>query len=302
MSERFEADWLSLREAADAAARDPGLVGRASTWLAERSRPLAITDLGAGSGANPRFLAPRLPGPQHWRLVDHDATLLARAADRLAGLRDADAADVQFETCASELADVDAAISENTDLATASALFDLVSADWIDALAARCRQVGCAALWTLSVDGDWRFTGPAATPRAQAADAAMRALLQAHQARDKGLGRALGGHAPAALRAAFTARGFDVFEAPSPWRLAPNAHVELAVALLDGWRGALLEQAPDAARDVDAWWRDRRARLEAGTLGVEVGHVDLYAQPAPRPGDAARLSRLSSQSSSQSSQ
>lgn len=290
MSERFEADWLSLREAADAAARDPDLVGRASAWLADRPRPLAITDLGAGSGANPRFLAPRLPGPQRWRLVDHDAGLLARAADRLAGLRDLDGNDVQFEIRASDLAEVDAAISENTVLATASALFDLVSADWIDALAARCRQVGCAALWTLTVDGGWHFTGPAATPRTQTEDAAMRALLRAHQARDKGLGRALGGHAPTVLRTAFTNRGFDVFEAPSPWRLAPDAHVELAVALLDGWHNALLEQAPDAARRVDAWRRERRADLEAGTLGVEVGHVDLYAEPAPRPGDAARLS------------
>ncbi|MBS3744804.1 MAG: class I SAM-dependent methyltransferase, partial [Wenzhouxiangellaceae bacterium] len=104
MSERFEADWLSLREAADAAARDPDLVGRASAWLADRPRPLAITDLGAGSGANPRFLAPRLPGPQRWRLVDHDAGLLARAADRLAGLRDLDGSDVQFEIRASDLA------------------------------------------------------------------------------------------------------------------------------------------------------------------------------------------------------
>jgi len=298
MSERFEADWLALREAADEAARDRGLIEHANVWLGGRRRPLAITDLGAGSGANPRFLAPRLRGPQRWRLVDHDESLLTLAANRLSELRDAGDGRVQFETRASDLTDLDAAIPGTTDLVTASALFDLVSANWVEALAARCAAVGCAALWALTVDGEWRFTGPAATPEARVEDAEVRALLQAHQARDKGLGRALGGQAPAALRAAFKAHGFDVFEAPSPWRLTPGARTELATGLLDGWRGAVQEQAPAAAARVDDWWQDRRRGLEAGTLGVEVGHVDLYVEPAARPGEPDQSSISNSVSSS----
>ena len=43
-----------------------------------------IHDLGSGTGSMSRWLAPRLPGPQHWVLHDRDADLLARAA---AGMR-----------------------------------------------------------------------------------------------------------------------------------------------------------------------------------------------------------------------
>ena len=37
----------------------------------------SIVDLGAGSGANFRALAPLIPGDQDWRLVDHDRALLS---------------------------------------------------------------------------------------------------------------------------------------------------------------------------------------------------------------------------------
>ena len=279
MSERFESSWLALREAADAAARDRALVARARDWLAGRTPPLNIADLGAGSGANPRFLAGCLPGPQRWRLVDRDPGLLARAGERLGRTRDADGRPIDLETCRQDLADIDAVVADDTDLATASALFDLVSADWIDALAGRCAAVGCAVLWTLSVDGDWHFTGADGNRIQDADDAAMLSLLQAHQAREKGLGRALGGAAPDALRTAFARHRYNIAEAPSPWRLLPGAQQPLALALLDGWRTALLEQAPGEHDRILRWWRHRRAGVETGELGIEVGHIDFYAEP-----------------------
>lgn len=288
MNERFDPGWLALRESADAAARDRELLKRARTWLEARPRPLIITDLGAGAGANPLHLARELPGPQCWRLVDHDAELLDQAVHRLAGQHDANAELVRFESRATDLADAKAAIGDDTDLATASALFDLVAADWINGLAARCREVGCSALWTLTIDGEWRFTtagggdvdtaGDARTDD-ESEDEAMRGLLRAHQSGMKGLGRALGGDAPSALRSAFAGQNYELFEAPSPWRLPPGGHPRLAIALLDGWRRALHEQAPDATRRINAWWHNRRERIEAGELGVVVGHVDIYAEP-----------------------
>ena len=281
MSECFEPDWLALREAADTAARDRTLTTRARNWLADRPTPLCITDLGAGSGANPGFLAGFLPGPQRWRLIDHDPKLLDRAGARLADTRDADGRPINFDTCRHDLGNIDVAVADQTDLATASALFDLVSADWIDALAARCAEVGCAALWALSVDGDWHFTRSDGNRIQNADDAAMLSLLQAHQAGEKGLGRALGGAAPESLRTAFARHGYNIAEAPSPWRLPAGTQQPLALALLDGWHSALLEQAPEDGLEIEAWWRSRRAGVEAGELGIEVGHIDLYAEPPP---------------------
>lgn len=273
MNERFQSDWLSLREGADAAARSRKLTERARRWLARRTAPYRIVDLGAGGGNNAAWLSARLPGPQHWRLVDHDADLLDRAISRLAQPAGS-SAEAGFETVCIDLAELDAALPDGTDLAVASALFDLASSDWVDALAARCAAIGCAALWTLTVDGTWRFVRNAED---DAQDSAMQARYAAHQQRDKGMGAALGGRAPAELEAAFEARGYTVARAASPWRLSGDS--ALARALIEGWRRALLEQDPDAADEIEAWCSARRAERVGGNGQIEVGHVDLWAQP-----------------------
>ena len=71
MSVRVSPAWLDLREPADAAARSTELAERLARHLP--AGPLVIHDLGGGSGAMGRWLAPRLPGPQHWVVHDRDA-------------------------------------------------------------------------------------------------------------------------------------------------------------------------------------------------------------------------------------
>ena len=75
---RVSPEWLVLREPADAAARSGELAERLARHLAPAGR-LVIHDLGGGSGAMGRWLAPRLPGPQHWVVHDRDADLLELA-------------------------------------------------------------------------------------------------------------------------------------------------------------------------------------------------------------------------------
>src|SRR5690348_8953010 len=55
------ADWLSLREAADAAARSEALARAIADGLRDHA-PLRLVDLATGTGSNIRYLAPRLPG------------------------------------------------------------------------------------------------------------------------------------------------------------------------------------------------------------------------------------------------
>ena len=75
---RVSPEWLALREPADAAARSAELAERLARHLPGAGR-LVIHDLGGGSGAMGRWLAPRLPGPQHWVVHDRDADLLELA-------------------------------------------------------------------------------------------------------------------------------------------------------------------------------------------------------------------------------
>jgi hypothetical protein len=287
----FAASWLELRAAADRAARAAQLEERLSDWL--RSRPpqppraLRIVDLGTGSGANPVHLASRLPGPQQWTLIDHDAGLLARALATCTSLRSAGGEVVAAQTLHCDL-QLPASAFAHADLVCASALLDLVDAPWLERFAASCATAGCAVLVTLSVDGHWRFAGTPPTPPGVAAeqtdDDFVRAAFNAHQRRDKGLGPALGPDAAAALAACLRAHGFTVDCAPSPWQLALGdpAQARLARVLVDGWRDAASAQCPDAHARIAAWHaRCVAERLHPGVV-LEVGHLDVLGLPAGR--------------------
>src|SRR3954469_15153243 len=97
---RVSPEWLSLRERADAAARSAELAERLDRHLP--AGPIVIHDLGGGSGAMARWLAPRLPGPQHWVVHDRDADLLELAIADRPGLA-ADGAAVTVEARRSDI-------------------------------------------------------------------------------------------------------------------------------------------------------------------------------------------------------
>ena len=82
MTERFDADWLALRERFDHAARSVALARRLADALPAR-RP-RLVDLGAGAGSLFRFLAPIIGRGQDWILIDADADVLDDAFGRTA--------------------------------------------------------------------------------------------------------------------------------------------------------------------------------------------------------------------------
>jgi hypothetical protein len=251
------ADWLALREPADAAARSVELVDRL------RLRPpLLVHDLGSGTGSMVRWLAPRLPTPQHWVLHDRDPGLLALAARRLPP-------GVSVETRVGDLTRLSAADLAGASLVTCSALLDMLTAAEIEALVVAC--AGRPALLTLTVIGAVRLDPP------HPLDAAVAAAFDAHQRRTVG-GRTLAGPDAADLAVtAFRDHGIAVEVRETPWRLGPEP---LAPAWFDGWLGAALEHDPDLSGQLNGYVPDRMAQLTAGRLTVWVGHRDLYAPGA----------------------
>ncbi len=266
--ESFSADWLTLREPADHAARVEALVTTLAASLATPGGSTRGVDLAAGTGSNVRYLLPRLPALTHWMLVDHDAALLAEATARLAA--HPDARGHTFSPRRADLNDLAALPIDGAALVTASALLDLVSADWMRAFARRCREARVHVLCTLSYDG--RLDGDPA----DAFDARVRDLVNAHQRTDKGFGRALGPDATRAAVAAFGAEGFAVTVGDSDWVL-DGTQAELQRQLIAGWAGAARDMAPAEEAAIIAW-RDRRlAAVESGASRLRVGHGDLLA-------------------------
>jgi hypothetical protein len=275
-------DWLALREPADAAARDPELAALAAERLGAQpgsaGRPLVIRDLGCGTGSLGRWLAPQLPGPQHWLLHDRDTTLLARAETGLPALA-ADGTAVTTEVQPGDLTALDAGQLADTSLVTASALLDLLTAEEVDALADACTAAGCPALLTLSVTGSVGFYP------ADSLDVVYGAAFNAHQRRvvgsASGSRRLLGPDAGAAAESAFAERGVPTEVSPTPWRLGPEDG-DLLEEWLRGWIAAACEQQPGLAAHAADYLRRRLHACAAGDLRVVVGHVDVLALPGDK--------------------
>ncbi|SEP39748.1 hypothetical protein SAMN04487843_11553 [Methylobacterium sp. ap11] len=274
----FSPDWLALREPADHAARDPGLVAALARVL---RGPVRAVDLGCGSGSNLRALAPHLGPDQDWVLVDHDPALLIAARSRLAAWAErAEAAGdglvlhrggariaVRFRAL-DLAAGPEAALAEAPHLVTAAALFDLVSEAWIAALARAVATAGAVFYTALTYDGAEHWTPP------HPADAAIHAAFLAHQGGDKGFGPSLGPAATEALARTFQAHGYAVETASSPWRLGPG-EAALLHQLAEGTARAAAETGRVTAEAAEAW---REARRAPGT-GAVIGHRDLLAVP-----------------------
>jgi hypothetical protein len=247
---RVSPRWLALREPADAAAR--------SAELAERVRVpggrLVIHDLGGGSGAMGRWLAPRLPGPQHWVVHDRDPDLLELAVAAAPGPA------VTVEARRSDITRLEPEALDGASLVVASALLDLLTADELVRMLGAC--TGRPMLLALTVIG--RVTLTPADPL----DPRFAAAFNAHQRRGGRLG-------PDAVAAAVDELGdAELSVRPSPWRL-DGAHADLMAAWLDGWVAAACEQEPALAVEAAAY----RARRLAAELAVTVDHADLLVLP-----------------------
>jgi len=261
---RVSPEWLDLREPADAAARSAQLADHLGRHLATAGG-LVIHDLGGGSGAMGRWLAPRLPGPQHWVVHDRDADLLKLAVAGAPGPA-ADGSTVTLEARRSDITRLTRDDLAGASLVTASALLDILTADELARMLVAC--AGCPMLLALTVVG--RVTLTPEDPL----DARTAAAFNAHQRR----GRRLGPDAVAAAFDRLRGTGAEVLVRPSPWRL-DAACADLAAAWLDGWVGAACEQEPALAAEAGAY-RDRRlAQAAAGELDVVVDHADLLVLP-----------------------
>jgi hypothetical protein len=250
----FSAEWLALRERADAAARAESITTCVVRALSRGGR---LLDLGGGTGANIRYLSSRIPAPEHWTIVDDDAELLARApvgaVRKHADLNQIVEDDDLFRGCA---------------LVTASALLDLVSDRWLTRLIDTCRRERALVLFALTYDG--RTVCAPAEPE----DHELTQLVNEHQRRDKGFGVALGPEAPGRAVELLSAAGYEVTQEPSDWYLGP-AEADVQRQLIDGWTRAASELRPERAAVFTDWRHRRLAHVDAGQSWIVVGHVDV---------------------------
>ncbi|MBB4122730.1 methyltransferase domain-containing protein [Martelella radicis] len=261
----FDADWLTLREPADRAARDRGLMDEFTGHIGRISSPLII-DIGCGTGSTLRSLSDVMPPDARWLLADNDPLLLDEAERRSGG-----AAHISFQRL--DLNDLGGLPLQEAAMVSASALFDLCSEAFSAAFAGKLadRSVGLYA--ALNYDGRivWSLSHPL--------DDVVVAAFNRHQQTDKGFGVALGPAAAGRLASLFSGRGFRVSTADSSWRLS-GENAALQRAFIEGFRQPLQEIGGLTSGDIEDWIAFRLAVMEEPGSLCTVGHADLLALPS----------------------
>ena len=262
-------DWLLLRADADYRSRSSELVHDVSALLPSGHQE--IHDLGSGSGAMMRWLAPRLSSPQRWVLHDADATILEHRdpAPVLDGL----GVTVVSRESVEALADLRPSVLAGATLVVASALLDVITFAEAHAIVDACELLRVPVLFSLTVTGRVEFDP------VDRMDAKFEDAFNAHQRRDADGRRLLGPDAGGVVASMFLDAEWRVRTERTPWKLGPRDG-DLIAEWLDGWMGAAVEQRRDLGVLADDYLVRRRAQLAAGELRVTVDHEDVLAWPA----------------------
>lgn len=266
----FSVDWLQMREPYDHAARSAALVDGLALAL-PGDRPVKLLELAVGYGSGPRFVAPRLKVAQSWTVVDHDPALLAALESTL---DDGPLALHTVQTRQLDLRDL-GVLDIEADAVLTQALIDLVSREWLVNLADWITTRRIPFLAALTVDG--RITWDPIDDR----DAEVHAAFRAHQLGDRGFGVSPGHRAAPVMAGLLTTRGYQVTLERADWRIPASAS-DMLEAMARGIAHAATEAAVAGGtnpQQVAAWLDGKIAAVGAGSVSLEVGHLDLLAVP-----------------------
>ncbi len=262
----FSPDWLAMREGHDLRARNAEVV-ECVTERFGHLPSMTVVDLGCGTGATRRALAPHLPRPQHWHLIDNDLSLLARA-----GAMPSPAGCTTRTIPVDLVHDLEVALDGAPDLITCSALLDLVSREWLERLATEC------AARHLPLYAALTYNCAVALEPFDKNDPDIVAAVNHHQLGDKGFGPALGPSAAEALIDLSNSVGYDTISGPADWLIRPEDS-DMQRAVVTQWARAAQDMKALPIAAIASWLARRIAVIDAGDLTIRVGHTDVFAVP-----------------------
>ena len=261
-----DARWLALRVQADNTARTVTagtLLPRLVQYLAATGvgdSGVEVIDLGSGTGANQRWLSPRLPFRQQWLLIDQDQALQHHqpVAPRTRLL----SADVGILRSVLDR-------PGSVQLVTCSSLLDLLTIDQLNAIGSALAVARQPALFSLTVTGSMQLSLP------HPLDARLFRAFNDHQRRG---GRA-GPDAIKILTRALQAAGCMMWTTETPWLLDRHSDGEFIARFLTDRVAAAVAQEPNLNSTGADWLALRLAQLAEHTLEISVGHRDMLVLP-----------------------
>jgi SAM-dependent methyltransferase len=259
----FDKSWLALREPADRSARAQPLIEALCQRLQGEADSPSLLDIGCGTGSTYRTLSPLVPTETRWQLLDYDQQLLIEAERQIGP-----STSVRFRQ--HDLNDLGGLPLDGVSVVTASALFDLCSANFCDRFVERLTGEKTGLYAALNYDGVMAWS------EAHPLDGKVVESFNRHQRLDKGFGPALGPDATEHLSRLLGARGYAVEIATSPWQLGPEHHA-LQAELLNGIHQPVREIGSISSAELEEWLAFRLAAVTRPGSSCVVGHTDLLA-------------------------
>ena len=261
---RIDARWLALRVRADNAARAvtthtllPRLIEHLAASGAEDG--LEVIDLGSGTGANQRWLTPKLPFGQHWLCVDQDPTLQPHPVPP------------KTQHVVAKVGVLASILREpgGARLVTCSALLDLLTWAELEALGASLTLARTPALFSLTVTGAMELSPP------HPLDSSLLEAFNEYQRR----GGRPGPDAAQALTQPLDDAQFVVRTVETPWLLSRLDDGNFVRRFLRDRVAAAAEQDPTLSSVGEAWLQLRLAQFADAVLTISVGHRDVLIIP-----------------------
>jgi hypothetical protein len=262
--------WLAVRVAADTAARAATvstLLPQLINYVGDLGSPgdtVEIIDLGAGTGANQRWLAPRLPFRQRWIRLDHNPVI-----SRSLPLPDET---MIIDAGVEALDQLLTGSRSNRQLVTCSAVLDVLTTEQIEAVCHAVIENRVPAFFSLTV------TGGLTLAPSNLDDQLLLAAFNDHQRR---AGRA-GPDATALTVNVLRTAAFTVSTQQTLWQLTADTGPAFVDQVLEERLAAAVAQDPAIAATAAAWLELRRAQLAAGLLSVDLDHCDVLGLPGGR--------------------
>lgn len=286
--DNFNIDWLSERYPFDAEARNKELEANVLAYLGEQSE-ITLVDVGAGTGSNCLYFIEQLPQNQKWYLVEQDAELKKATVRRLKDYasyhkynfeRKKDTVTISSTSRKitvtvindSLLNLADLVNLKKVDLVLANAVFDLFTANQIEAVVDLVTQHQLAFYPTLNYEG---MTFEPADPF----DEVFINTYNAHMERSQAFGNALGKKASAYMVQLFQEKKRDIQTANSVWQIEP-IDIKMHYYLLNFMENALgeMELAPAMQSNFEKWIQRKKELIIMGQQRLEVHHLDIFVR------------------------
>ncbi len=275
--------WLDERYQCDVNARNKKVEQFCLEHFSSLTK-IQIVDVGSGTGSNFINLSEKFNQNQHWTFLEQDKNLILHSLKRIKKefnqkgftiTQKNDALHLQnlsqeiiIRTVNGSLLDIDKLIDlNNTNLITASAIFDLFSIEQFKVFSNQAHQKKVSVLSTLNYTA-MHFEPPTAS------DNKFIGLYNAHMKREQSFGTGMGSDCYANMESYYATNNIATITGDSDWDLGISSkkmHAFLLTFMEDS-----IAELDNVPRKLQQWIKEKRELSAQAGLKIIVNHGDTF--------------------------